>query len=148
MKNQPVSDLVIELKINTYQSAEVLWNALTDSDELANWWSEKVVLQTKKGGLFKEPWEDDQGQKQLAQGKVIDLKKNQFITFSWSEKSWPGKAQTFCTFAIEDQGKTRQLKVTHQGWESLPEKLQKATMREFKVGWTYHLKELKSYLDD
>lgn len=125
-----------------------IWHALTDRGELENWWSEDVILEPKVGGSFKEPWEDDEGQRQLASGKVLALKKENFITFTWKEKSWPKTAMTECTFTIEDNGKERVLTIEHTGWDSLPEAERSKTMKDFKVGWTYHLKELKSYLDD
>lgn len=139
---------VIELSVKLKASKGWIWNALTDRGELENWWSEDVILEPKVGGNFKEPWEDDEGQRQLASGKVTALKKEKLITFTWKEKSWPTKAQTLCTFTIEDSGSERILSLRHEGWETLPEDQRKKIMKDFKVGWTYHLKELKSYLDD
>ena len=138
----------IEMSIKLKASAGWIWNALTDRGELANWWSEDVVLEPKVGGAFKEPWEDDTGKRQLASGKVLKLKKEQFITYTRKEKTWPKEATTECSLKIEDTGKERILTLTHSGWETLPEPLKKAAMKDFKLGWSYHLKELKSYLDD
>lgn len=139
--------LVIEQSVTIYASAGWLWNALTDASELENWWGEDIVLQAKVGGQFREPWEDDDGNDCLASGKVLSVKKEKQITFSWKEKGWPPKSITECSFEIEDKGKSCVLKVTHSGWETLPEKLQKPLMKDFKVGWGYHLKELKEYLE-
>ncbi|AFY01449.1 SRPBCC family protein [Bdellovibrio bacteriovorus] len=138
----------IELSIKLKASSGWIWNALTDRGELENWWSESVVLEPKVGGAFKEPWIDDEGDKQMASGKVVKLKKEQFITFTWKEKSWPKTATTECTFTIEDNGKERVLSLEHSGWDTLPAEIRTKTIKDFKVGWGYHLKELKSYLDD
>ena len=139
---------IIEQTIKLKASTGWIWNALTDRGELANWWSEDVILEPKKGGAFKEPWEDDEGKKQVASGKVVELKKEKLIVFTWREKDWPKDAITECSFVIEDAGSIRTLTVVHEGWETLPEAKRAQMMKDFKVGWGYHLKELKSYLDD
>ncbi|WP_374029832.1 SRPBCC domain-containing protein [Bdellovibrio bacteriovorus] len=138
----------IELSINVRATAAEIWGALTDSDELENWWSEDVKLEAKVGGAFREAWEDDEGGKQLASGKVISVTAKKSIIFSWREKDWPAGVQTQCAFLIEDQGKERTLTVKHEGWNSLPENKRGQLIKDFTVGWKYHLKELKAYLDD
>lgn len=140
--------LVIEKKTKIFAPKAWIWNALTDPSELENWWSEDVTLDAKVGGRFKEIWEDDNGNEQVATGKVIALQKEKFITFIWQEKSWPKTVVTECTLRIEEQGKECTLTVEHSGWEQLTEKIQKSTMKEFELGWNYHLQELKSYLED
>src|SRR3989344_3027114 len=95
---------LIEQSIRIKASAAWIWNALTDRSEIENWWSDEVVLEPKVGGTFREAWEDDSGKAQLASGKVLELKKNQFISFSWREKDWPKEALTKCTLVIEDNG--------------------------------------------
>ncbi|KHD87533.1 MAG: hypothetical protein OM95_13885 [Bdellovibrio sp. ArHS] len=139
---------VIELSISIKAPTAWIWKALTDSSELENWWSDDVILQAKVGGTFKEPWEDDEGEKQLASGKVLAVKNEKHLIFTWREKNWPKNADTQCSFLIEDKGTVRTLTVKHEGWESLPETQRASVMKDFKVGWNYHLKELKSYLDD
>lgn len=139
---------VIELSVDLKASAGWIWNALTDKDELSNWWGEKIVLEPKKGGVFKEPWEDDEGNRQVASGQVLEVKKEQFIRFTWQEKNWPKNAITECSFSIEDAGTKRILTLTHSGWDSFPKEKKAGIMKDFKTGWGYHLKELKSYLDD
>jgi uncharacterized protein YndB with AHSA1/START domain len=121
---------------------------LTDVDELENWWSEDVKLEPKVGGNFREAWEDDEGKAQLASGKVTAVKARQAITFTWKEKDWPKDSVTQCTFTIEDAKSQRVVTVKHTGWESLPEGRRNQLIQDFSVGWKYHLKELKAYLDD
>ncbi|QDK37246.1 SRPBCC domain-containing protein [Bdellovibrio sp. NC01] len=136
----------IELSVTVRATAAEIWRALTDETE--DWWSEDVVLEPKKGGIFKEPWEDDAGRKMLASGKVLDVQPNKMIKFTWKEKDWPANAQTECTFEISEEAGKRVIKVVHTGWDSLPEAKRQSTIKDFHVGWNYHLKELKSYLDD
>lgn len=138
----------IELSITVHATAPEIWGALTDHDELENWWSEDVQIEPRVGGIFREAWEDDDGKSQLAMGKVLVVQKNKEITFTWKEKAWPASANTQCTFRIEDKKTQRVLHILHEGWDSLPEAQRKKTMEDFTLGWKFHLKELKSYLDD
>lgn len=137
----------IELSITVKSTVGELWYALTDSDELENWWGENVKLQAKVGGVFREEWEDDDGNDQLATGKVLAVKDKKEITFTWKEKGWPKSAVTECTLKITNKDGKVGLTVSHSGWETLPEDRRKQVMKDFKVGWQYHLKELKEYLD-
>lgn len=138
----------VEVSIKIRATSAEIWNALTDTDELEEWWSEDVVLEPKVGGKFHEEWEDDEGDAQLASGKVLAVKAKSEIRFSWREKNWPKDVFTECLIVIQDDKKERQVSITHSGWEKLPENKRAQLMKDFKVGWTYHLKELKSYLDD
>lgn len=140
--------LSVTQKISIRSCSAWIWSALTEHSELENWWGEDVVLESKIGGAFKEIWENDAGEEQLATGKVLALRKEQFISFTWQERIWPANALTECTIRIDDRGAERIVTVEHRGWETLPEKLQKKSMKDFEIGWSYHLQELKSYLDD
>lgn len=140
---------MIELSISVKANVGEVWHALTDRDELENWWSEDVVIEPKVGGKFIEKWQDDEGTRQLASGRVLISKPKKQIAFTWREKDWPQSSVTECSFTIEPQGPTKSLlKLTHSGWETLPPERRTVLLKEFKVGWTYHLKELKSYLDE
>lgn len=138
----------IELSIVVKASGGEVWHALTDRDELDNWWGDGITLEPRLGGRFQEKWEDDQGQLQVASGKVTAIKNKKSITFTWSEKMWPQAAITECTFEIVEVGAGKtQLTVRHGGWETLPQALRAPALKDFKTGWNFHLKELKEYLD-
>lgn len=138
----------IELSVKIYATAAEIWSALTDQDELEEWWSEGVTLEPKVGGKFREAWKDDKGTAQLASGKVLAVKPKNEIRFSWREKDWLNDVYTECLIQIEDEKKHRLLTIVHSGWDKLPEGKRTKLINDFKVGWGYHLQELKSYLDD
>lgn len=137
----------IEMSITVKATVGEVWHALTASDELENWWSDDVTLEPKVGGKFQERWEDDRGNKQLASGKVLAVKKMKEIIFTWREKDWPKDANTECVLSIADEGALSVLTMKHTGWKTLPEPMRAKVFKDFKMGWTYHMKELKSYLD-
>ncbi|MFZ3228977.1 MAG: SRPBCC domain-containing protein [Pseudobdellovibrio sp.] len=145
---EPIELPMIDISILAKAKPSEIWQALTDEDDLENWWGEGVTLEPIKNGNFREPWEDDERNPQMASGKVRSLEINKQITFTWKEKSWPKEANTECQITIEEQGKMCLIHLTHKGWESLPEEIRKSTMKDFKIGWNYHLKELKAYLEE
>lgn len=139
--------LIIEASITVKAQPAYIWQALTDSDDLENWWGEGVKLEPIKNGNFKEFWQDDEGNEHVASGKVRSLVVNKEIVFTWKEKFWPKESITECKISIEDNGKFRTIHIQHKGWETLPAADQKKTMKDFRTGWSYHLKELQAYLD-
>lgn len=142
---------VIEQTMTVKANVGEVWHALTDKDELENWWGEGVVIQPRVGGKFQERWEEDNGTRQLATGRIKVAKVNKEITFTWREKDWPKDSFTKCTFLIEPVAPGRNIsRVTmkHVGWETLPEESRTQMLNDFKVGWSYHMKELKAYLDE
>lgn len=143
--------LCIELTLSVKASLGEVWHSLTDPDELENWWGDGVIIEPKVGGKFQERWEDDDGKIKMASGKIIAAQIKKHISFTWREKDWPKEALTECSFWLEpeDPKNTKTfLKMKHTGWESLPAANRAQLVKDFKVGWNYHLKELKSYLDE
>lgn len=138
----------IKVSIKIYAKPPEIWTALTDTDELEEWWSEDVILEPKVGGKFREKWMDDKRTPQMASGKVLAVKARSEIRFTWREKDWPKDVHTECLIEIQDNKKERVVTVTQSGWDKLPEGKRAKLMKDFKVGWTYHLQELQSYLDD
>lgn len=139
---------IIEQSVILRATAPEIWRALTDRDDLEEWWSEGVTLEPKVGGKFIEIWEDDEGKPQLATGEVLLAKANKEIKFTWNEKNWPKDAFTECSIIIVDNKSVRTLTLKHSGWEIFPEAKRKKLLKDFEVGWKYHLEELKSFLDD
>jgi uncharacterized protein YndB with AHSA1/START domain len=139
---------IIEQTVILRATAPEIWRALTDADDLEEWWSEGVTLEPRVGGKFCEIWEDDDGKPQLATGKVLVAKPNKEIQFTWNEKNWAKGDFTHCSILIEDNKSVRTLTVKHTGWDIFPEVKRAKLLKDFEVGWDYHLKELKSFLDD
>lgn len=139
---------IIEITTTIYSSLDEIWWALTDPDQTEDWWGEGVIIEPRVGGKFCEPWEDDNGGKQLASGKVISVTPKKEITFTWTEKNWPATAVTQCSIQISEEGNKQIVLLKHTGWETLPSEKRIQSIIDFRLGWTYHLKELKSYLED
>ncbi len=135
---------VIYKKLILKASKEQIWSTLTDQNELGKWWNKGVRLEPYVGGQFYEPW----GEGQLATGKVVDLKFQKFIKFTWKEKYWNSSESTVCTFFLEKVEKGTVLKIHHSGWESIKELSKRKKLIEgFQKGWDLLLPKLKKYVE-
>jgi uncharacterized protein YndB with AHSA1/START domain len=136
---------VIYKKIYLKAKKEKVWSALTDERELAKWWNKGVKLQPYRNGQFYEPW----GEGQLATGSVINLKLQEFITFTWKEKYWSPSESSVCTFSIEEHKEGTMLKIHHSGWESISDlNKRKKLIEGFNQGWDVLLPKLVKYIQE
>ena len=142
---QTVSILRVHKTLVTKTSKNRVWKALTNEKELEKWWGKGVRLEPHPGGEFYEPWGDGQ----LATGKVLEVKKNDFIKFTWKEKYFQGSEQTTCNFFLSEKDGITTLEVNHHGWESFSDLEQRLKLiKGFEKGWDLLLERLKKYFDE
>ena len=132
--------LSFEKRVEFSVNVQILWNALTVEEELGRWWNKGVKLEPKVGGQFYEPW----GKDQLATGEVLSLKPQEYIEFTWREKTWAPSQKTVCRFEVRKNSSGSVLIVKHSGWESFEKP--KPAMEGFKKGWDFFLAKLKKHL--
>lgn len=136
-------NLMIHKKFVFKLNKKKIWLALTDANELGKWWGKGVLLEPLIGGRFHEPW----GKQQLATGKVIRIKHDDFITFSWQEKYWDSSEETVCTFILKQIKGNTILEVKHSGWETFKDlKKRKKMINGFSKGWDNLLSRLQKYI--
>ncbi|MCJ8275376.1 MAG: SRPBCC domain-containing protein [Bdellovibrionales bacterium] len=132
--------LSFEKRVEFTVDVNQLWQALTTEEELSRWWNKGVKLEPKVGGQFYEPW----GKEQLATGEVLSLKPQEYIEFTWREKTWEPSQKTVCRFEVRKNSSGSVLIVKHSGWESFEKP--KPAMEGFKKGWDFFLAKLKKHL--
>jgi len=121
-----------------------IWGALTNEKELGKWWNKGVKLEPQIGGLFYEPWGDGQ----LATGKVITLKAQEYIEFSWQEKYWGPNEDTICRFTLKEINGKILLEVKHSGWDTFKDnENREKLMKGFIAGWDFLLPKLKKFVE-
>ncbi len=140
-----VSKEIFILKSITLQaSQEQVWSALTNEGDLSQWWNQGVKLEPYLGGLFYEPW----GNNQLATGTVKNLALLNFIEFTWREKYWQTSEVTLCRFSLKEVNGSTLLQVKHSGWNTFKSSDDRKKMiKGFESGWDFLLPKLKKFLD-
>lgn len=126
-------------------SSKQLWNLLTDSSHLAQWWSKNIILEPKVDGKFHEPWVED-GSARLAYGKVIEAKLNQRIKLSWKEDTWRPDQETVLELNLSETQNGLILTLIHSGWDCFPEAEKQKLLLHFNEGWDYLLNNLKKHI--
>ena len=141
-----LDDLCIEREVMIQATAENVWDALTNSTRLGEWWQKGMKLEPFANGEFIEPWEDANGNAQLATGKVKAVIPKKFIEFFWSEKSWEPDQRTICSFELSAIQEKTSLKVIHRGWDRFPPERASVLKSGFEAGWDALLDNLKKFL--
>lgn len=140
MKNEP---LVIERTYNA--PADMVWNALTDSRQMQQWYFPIADFKPVVG--FEFQFEGGSEQKTyLHLCKVTEVIPGKKITYSWKYQDYPGS--TYVTWELFAEGKKTRVRLTHEGLESFPQDNPDFARKSFTEGWTYFLdKALPNFVE-
>ena len=123
-----------------------VWNAITNKDEMKQWYFDIAEFELKKGFRFMFYGGDEN--KQYAHfceiKEVIPEKK---LSYTWSYENVP--VETLVTFELsqEGPGKTK-VKLTHSGVENFPADMPEYAKENFIGGWNHIIgKALPGYFE-
>ena len=146
-KQQEDKRIVIEKNIVIDASPEVVFKAITDQEELTNWFPDQAILEAKLGGRVKFSFYKDKEHEYrefdfFPEGTIIEFIPNKKVSYTWHEPNIPDFPRTVVTWELEEiaDNKTR-VKLLHTGFE--PGKLFK-----HDEGWSYYLNRLQSYCNE
>ncbi len=118
--------------------------ALTDKDEMKQWYFDIPEFKPEVGLNFKFLAGESEDKKFLHLCKIIEVIDGKKITYSWRYDGYEGNS--FVTFELLAEGEKTKLKLTHQGLETFPGNPDFAK-ENFVKGWTYFMdKALKEFL--
>lgn len=132
----------------TYDApVEKVWKALTDKNEMKQWYFDLAEFKPEPGFEFQFYGEGKNGEKFLHLCKITDVMKNKKLRYSWRYDGYKGIS--FVTFELFDEGGKTRLKLTHEGIETFPKTANNDFAKEnFAEGWTYITgTSLKEYLE-
>jgi uncharacterized protein YndB with AHSA1/START domain len=129
---------------------EVVFKAISDPNELTNWFPDAAILEPKIGGKFKFTFyknSDRRRKKQdddfFPEGKVLEFVPNKKLSYSWQHKNVPNFPETIVTWELESIGKNKtKVTLTHSGFTG---KEGSKDIEEHTQGWAYFLSELVMY---
>lgn len=140
MKTEP---FVIERTYNA--PIEKVWKAITDRDEMKQWYFDIDKFKPEVGFEFKF-YGENEGRKytHLCEiTEVIPLKK---LSYSWRYEDYEGNS--FVTFELFAEGSSTRLKLTHEGLETFPINNPDFAKESFAGGWTYIIgKSLRDFVE-
>lgn len=123
-----------------------VWKALTDSDELKNWYFDLQGFKAEVGNEFRFFGGHDKGIQYLHLCKITDVVPNEKLTYSWRYAGYPGVS--FVTFELCEQGNKTLLRLTHTGIETFPLENTDFALVNFEEGWNEIINNsLKNHLE-
>ncbi|GGK86142.1 SRPBCC domain-containing protein [Rufibacter glacialis] len=113
-------------------SPEKVWQALTDRDQMKEWYFDLAAFKPEVGFTFQFTGGTEENS-YLHLCEVTEVIPRQKLTYSWRYEGYPGI--TYVTFALLPvEGKT-QLTLTHTGLETFPQDNPDFAAENFVAGW-------------
>jgi len=115
--------------------AEKVWQAITDKQQMKEWYFDFDEFKPEVG--FEFTWYGDDGEKKwLHAGKITEVVPGEKITYSWRYPGYSG--ESFVTWELFPEGNKTRLKLTHAGLETFPShEVPGLAKPNFVEGWTY-----------
>jgi uncharacterized protein YndB with AHSA1/START domain len=131
----------------TYNApVEKVWNALTDKDQMKEWYFKLDEFRPEPGFEFSFAGQGHKGEKYIHLCKVLEVVKHKRLSYSWTYKDYPG--YSVVTFELFSEGGNTRLVLTHAGLETFVQDNADFARESFAAGWTELIgKLLKQYVE-
>jgi len=126
-------------------SAAIVWKALTDKDDMKQWYFDLPEFKPEVGCEFSFT-AGPPGKDYLHLCKVTDVIPGKKISYSWRYDGYEGNS--FVSFELFAEGEKTRLKLTHEGLETFPASNPDFAASNFAAGWTGFMdKALAGFLE-
>jgi uncharacterized protein YndB with AHSA1/START domain len=150
-KGQQEETIEIKKSIVIDASPEVVFKAITDPNELTNWFPDNAIFDGGVGGkvrftLNKERSKELDGD-YSPEGTVKEFIPNKKVSYTWQLKGTPEFPETTVTWELEEieANKTR-VELVHSGFTGKEEG--KLSFTEHDKGWSYFLDRLAKHCEN
>lgn len=129
--------LIVE---RTYHAPiQKLWIAITDKDQMKEWFFDLQEFKAEKGFKFQFTGGDENIQ-YLHECEILVCDPPNKLSYSWAYPGYPGYSVLTWELFSEMDNQTR-LKLTHDGLESFPQDNPNFRVESFTAGWNYFVNE-------
>lgn len=128
MKNEPFE---IERIYNA--PVEKVWKAITDKDQMKQWYFDLTAFTPEVGFEFQFSGENE-GRKYVHFCKITEVIVCKKLSYSWRYQGYKGNS--LVTFELFSEGSAARLKLTHEGLETFPMNNPDFAKENFVAGWT------------
>ena len=141
-KNQLAEAVIVERTLNAPVTR--VWNALTDVDQIREWYFDLKEFKPEVGFQFEFVVEHE-GTIYHHLSRVTEVIAQKKIAYTWRYKGEPG--DSLVTIELFAEGDNTRLKLTHTGIETFP-KIPAYARKNFEQGWTAIIgTELKQFVE-
>jgi uncharacterized protein YndB with AHSA1/START domain len=127
---------------------ETVWKAITNKDDMKQWWPDVGALELFKPEVgFETRFTTRHNDMDFVHiWKVTQVAPGKKITYDWKFAGNPGNSSV--TFELSSEGDKTRLKLTHRGLESfLPERNPHLARGNFLMGWTSLALSLQQFVE-
>ena len=126
-------------------SIEAIWSALTDIDEMRQWYFDNIDAFVPEVGSCSRFVVESGGRTFTHLWKVTEVVPQQRISYNWHYEEYDGDSDI--TFDIVPQGKGTLVRISMSITKDYPEGIPEFSVKSGIAGWNYLLKErLEPYL--
>jgi uncharacterized protein YndB with AHSA1/START domain len=141
MDNQPI---VLERVFNAPISK--VWTAITDKDEMKQWYFDLAEFRPEVGFEFEFTAGHEDGIQYRHLCEITEVIPGKKLTYSWRYDGYAGNS--FVTFELFEKGSQTLLRLTHTGLETFPQQNKDFAKGNFVEGWNHIINiSLKEYLE-
>ena len=141
-RNHLAEAVVIERTFNAPIAR--VWKALTDVDEMRQWYFDLKEFKPEVGFEFEFTVEHE-GFKYSHLCRIAEVVPQKKLAYTWRYKGYEG--DSLVSFELLADGDKTRLKLTHVGLETFP-KLPAFARKKFEAGWTEIIgSELKRFVE-
>ncbi len=142
MSNNPV---IVEETFSV--SAGKIWNAITDKNEMKNWYFDLEEFRPEVGFEFRFWGGPEDGTKYLHICEITDVESQKLLAYNWRYDGYPGLTNVRFEITEISSSETK-LKLSHAGLESFPADNPDFARSNFEEGWDAIIQtSLKNYLE-
>jgi uncharacterized protein YndB with AHSA1/START domain len=139
-KSETTDAVVVERTLNA--PAAKVWKALTDVDQMREWYFDLKEFKPEVGFEFEFVVEHE-GNHYHHLCRVVEVIPEKKIAYTWRYKGEPG--DSLVTFELFPDGTKTRLKLTHTGIETFP-RTPAYAQKNFEAGWTAIATELEQFV--
>lgn len=123
----------------------IVWKAITDTDQMRQWFFETMIDFEPKVGYQTEFDVECEGKIYLHQWKVTEVVPETRLVCDWRYGGYPG--ESLVTWELSESTDGTKLKLTHTGHDTFPQNNAIFSREICVAGWTYLVQEsLKAFL--
>lgn len=145
-----VTEDAIRVELLIRAPRERVWKALTDSDEWANWFGDKIT------GDFQVGSEQilDFGKYGTETCEVVERIEGEVIAYRWHPgmkiegEVYEPDQRTTCRFELSDANEGTRLVLTESGFAAIPKTRRPSAFKDNTEGWEAELAELVAWLEE
>ena len=136
--------IVIEQTINA--SIETVWNAITQVDQMRQWYFENIPSFKPEVGFETRFDVQNEDRHFLHVWTVTEVVAMKLIKYDWKYEGYPG--DSFVVFELFTQDDLTKVRLAHHVLESFPDDIPEFQRESGVAGWTYFVKvRLKEFLE-